>query len=180
MKRIFMLMVVMLLLPLSIFAVVVEDVNIPDNYVLNGKELVLNGYGLRKKFFIKVYIGALYLEKKSQSPAEIYDMDSKVIKMHFLYKKVDSSKMKEAFEDGFKNNGVSNMERFKQFIDVFNFDVMKGDEIDLVLSGDTVMVVKNSSKLAEFTDKELVNAVMKVYIGEKPADSGLKDGMLSK
>ena len=31
-------------------------------------QLVLNGAGIRKKFFVKVYVGALYLPKKVTSP----------------------------------------------------------------------------------------------------------------
>ena len=40
-----------------------DGVNIPDSLTLAGEKapVVLNGAGYRKKLFIKVYIGALYL-----------------------------------------------------------------------------------------------------------------------
>ena len=42
-----------------------------DKTTVNGQTLVLNGAGLRKKFFIKVYVGGLYLPAKMSNPASI-------------------------------------------------------------------------------------------------------------
>ena len=50
-------------------AATVAGVNIADTTTVNGQNLVLNGAGLRKKLFIKVYTGALYLPAKQANPA---------------------------------------------------------------------------------------------------------------
>jgi len=178
MKKLLVFLFVLGMLPISGFSLTVEGVNIPDSYHFDGKELLLNGTGLRKKFFIKVYIGALYVENKTKDIQALLNMDSKAIKMHFLYKKVDAEKMREAFAEGFKNNGVKDVDKFKSFLDVFNFDVVKGDEIDLVFTGNTLTVFYNTNSVGVFNDKSLADAVFKVYFGDKPADKGLKEGML--
>jgi len=39
----------------------VAGVKVPDSVSVNNQTLALNGAGIRKKLFIKVYVGALYL-----------------------------------------------------------------------------------------------------------------------
>ncbi|MCB4204315.1 chalcone isomerase family protein [Deferribacterales bacterium Es71-Z0220] len=178
MKRLLVFLFVLAILPISGFSLTVEGVNIPDSYSFNGKDLVLNGTGLRKKFFVKVYVGALYLENKTKDVGSVMSMDSKVIKMHFLYKKVGAEKMREAFVEGFEDNGIKDIDRFRAFIELFNFDVVSSDELDLVIIGDALTVLYNGKNIGVFNDKMLAEAVLKVYFGDKPADNGLKEGML--
>ena len=63
MKKV-ILMVLILLFSLSTAeAVELAGVNLPETISVEGDELVLNGGGARKKFFMKMYVGALYLMK---------------------------------------------------------------------------------------------------------------------
>ena len=39
----------------------IAGVDVPQTVTIENKNLVLNGAGIRKKLFIKVYVGALYL-----------------------------------------------------------------------------------------------------------------------
>ena len=50
-----------LLLAVPAGAGTLAGVTLPDTAQVAGKDLVLNGLGLRKKFVIKVYVGGLYL-----------------------------------------------------------------------------------------------------------------------
>ncbi|MBV8201615.1 MAG: chalcone isomerase family protein, partial [Acidobacteria bacterium] len=50
-------------------AATLADVTLPDKVDAGGQPLVLDGLGLRKKFFIKVYVGGLYLPARESSPA---------------------------------------------------------------------------------------------------------------
>ena len=71
-KRLFMILWAALLMfaaPGS--AEEVGGVAIPDSLTAGNVPLVLNGAGLRKKLFIKIYAGALYLQEKSQDPRKI-------------------------------------------------------------------------------------------------------------
>jgi len=43
------------------YAVEVAGAKIEDTVSVSNQNLVLNGAGIRKKLFIKVYVGALYL-----------------------------------------------------------------------------------------------------------------------
>ncbi len=67
---------------------------LPDTLSLSGENLVLNGAGLRKKLFIKVYAGALYLKKKSKDKQAIVNADEHMmVRMHFIYSKVEADKL---------------------------------------------------------------------------------------
>ena len=46
----------------------IEGVKLPQKLVSGDTELVLNGAGIRSKFFIKIYVGGLYLPKKTVEP----------------------------------------------------------------------------------------------------------------
>jgi len=50
-------------------------VNMPETLSVGDKTLKLNGLGLRKKAFIKVYVGGLYLEVPSKDAAAILASD---------------------------------------------------------------------------------------------------------
>ena len=49
------------------FAAEVEGVKLADKVQLGGSELTLNGAGVRTRVFFKVYVGALYLQKKANA-----------------------------------------------------------------------------------------------------------------
>ena len=75
-------------------AVEVEKVRIPDSVELGGKTLVLNGTGIRKKLFVKVYIGALYLEKPAASAAEaLAATGPRRMSMHILHGEIGKDKL---------------------------------------------------------------------------------------
>lgn len=181
MKKFVAVLLLFGLLPFTSFAVEVDGVNLPDRYTINGKELLLNGYGYRKKFFVKVYIGGLYLDYKTSDIKEIEKMETKVIKMHFVYKEVTKDKLKETFLEGFEKNGyLDAKDRFAQFLDIFSFDVKANDVIDLILDKDKTTVKLNGSVLKELSIDGLSDGVLKIYLGENPADKGLKKAMLGQ
>ena len=44
----------------------VAGVNMPDTITLNTQELLLNGMGLREKYWIDIYVAGLYINKNVQ------------------------------------------------------------------------------------------------------------------
>ena len=99
-----LLLSLMLLVPIVASAAIVAGVNMEDKTTVNGQTLVLNGAGLRKKFFIKVYVGGLYLPAKMSNPAAILAADTpRRMVMHFLYS-VSKDQMCEAWEEGLEAN----------------------------------------------------------------------------
>lgn len=179
--------VLSVLFVLFIFATFVNaesDLNkdIPEIINIDGKTLKLNGSGIRKKFFFKIYTGALYTENKINNTNDLFkDNFNGIIRMRFLYKKVDSKKLRDAFVEDITHNTPEyiNDEAIKKFINTFNFDTLSGDIVDIIIKdGKNVIVKYNGEVKNKIESKKLVEAVLKVWFGDKPVNDKLKKAML--
>lgn len=146
-------------------------------------KLVLNGAGIRKKLFIKVYVGALYLQNKATSvDAVLNQTGANRVLMHFLYK-VSQEKLAEGWEEGFSgNSSASEMEKLEARLSDFNrliVDTNKGDVILLdYLPGKGTRVTVNGQAKGAIPGADFNKALLKVWLGNSPADSKLKKAML--
>lgn len=165
-------------------AVEIAGVPIEPAVSVNNQQLKLNGSGIRKKFFVKVYIGSLYSAKKLSSGSEaLKDPGNKLIRMNFLHSKVEKEKILEAFSEGFANNSpdIANSGEVKKFLALFNADFVRGDVVDLALGADGSVTAKHNGRLlGTVAAPRLANGVLAIYLGDKPADDSLKKGMLGK
>jgi len=182
MKNIFIALILSVLCAMPVTAVEVAGVKLDKTVTVNSQQLKLNGSGIRKKFFVKVYIGSLYSARQlSSAAAALNDSGDKLIRMNFLHSKVEKEKIIEAFSEGFANNSpdMVGAPELKKFLALFTADFMKGDLVDLALSADgSVMASHNGKSLGTISSSKLAKAVLAIYLGEKPADDSLKKGML--
>jgi hypothetical protein len=173
-----------LLLSSHAWALDVAGVNVSPTVAVRQKTLTLNGAGIRKKLFVKVYVGSLYTERKVTTPAQLLaDPGEKLIRMNFVHKKVEKEKIIEAFAEGLANNspGVARSAEAKAFLSWFTADFVAGDSVDISLSPDgTVAASHNGKALGTVRSPALVQGVLLIWFGEKPADGGLKKGMLGQ
>jgi hypothetical protein len=171
-----------LLLSSHALALDVAGVNVAPAVSVHRKSLTLNGSGIRKKLFIKVYVGSLYTERKVTTPAQLLaDPGEKLIRMSFVHKKVEKEKIVEAFTEGLANNSpaVARSAEAKAFLSWFTSDFVAGDTVDISLSPDGTMAASHNGKaLGTVRSPALVQGVLLIWFGEKPADGGLKKGML--
>ena len=160
----------------------VAGVTLDQAVTVNGQQLKLHGYGIRKKFFVKVYIGSLYASKRFTGAADaLRDNGDKLIRMNFLHSKVEKEKIIEAFSEGLANNSpeLTGSPEAKKFLSLFTSDFIKGDVVDLVLGADgSVAANHNSKTLGSIPSTKLARGVLAIYLGDKPADDSLKKGLL--
>ncbi|MGI9305653.1 MAG: chalcone isomerase family protein [Gammaproteobacteria bacterium] len=184
MNRLFLILLLALLYAPPAFALEVADVSLDDTVTLDGSALSLNGAGVRKKLFISVYIGALYVEQKSGSADEILAQTgpSRIL-MHFLYKKLSADKLVDAWNEGFEGNlGEAQLgalgERIAQFNALFP-DVVKGDVITLdYLPGQGTRMSVNDDAKGVVEGEDFHRALLRLWLGDKPATQSLKKAML--
>lgn len=160
-------------------------VTLPDQVTVGGKNLALNGMGVRKKMMIKVYVAGLYLEQRSADPAAIAGSDStKRVVMHFTTNMATKSKMDEAWREGFEANSPDSYaalaERVTTFIGYFG-DMKDGDEIVLTVSpGAGTVAALNGEEKGTITGDDFGDALLKVWLGDHPPSEDLKAGLLGK
>jgi hypothetical protein len=169
-------------LSVSTLAATLADVSLPDTITVGSQTLVLNGMGVRSKLFIKVYVGGLYLEKKTGDAGSIVQSDAaKRVVLQFLYGEVTREQMVEAFEEGFKGNAPSAPKAQVQQL-VGALETMKKGEQMVVtyLPGTgTTLSIRGKDKLT-IPGLAFGQAVFSVWFGPKPPTSDLKNGMLGK
>jgi len=173
-----------LLLSSQAFALEVAGVNVAPTVSAHQKTLTLNGAGIRKRLFVKVYVGSLYTERKVTTTAQLVaDPGGKLVRMNFVYKKVEKEKIVDAFAEGLANNSpaVARSVEAKAFLSWFTADFLAGDTVDISLSPDgTVAASHNGKALGTVRSPALAQGVLLIWFGEKPADDGLKKGMLGQ
>ena len=163
-------------------ALEVKGVQLAPTVAVRGETLRLNGYGIREKFFFDIYVGSLYTAVPVKTADEaLAAPGAKLIRMNFLYHKVDREKIVEAFAEGFAKNSppLAESAAAKTFLGWFTRDFVRGDVVDLELDGDgTVVARQNGAVLGSLGSPELARGVLLIYLGAKPADADLKAGML--
>lgn len=96
----------------------VSGVKIDDKLSLEGKDLTLNGAGLREKMWIDLYVGSLYVTKKSTNAQDIIDSkDAAAIKLNIVSGMITSDKMIDAVNEGFESSTNKNTAPLKAKID---------------------------------------------------------------
>ena len=168
------------------FSVTIANVDIPEviSHSDQSTKLVLNGAGIRSKFIFDIYIGALYLEKKASTAEAVYKQyGEKRVSMHFLYKEVSKDKLVDGWNEGFKNNiskkdFIAIKPRLVEFNNMFT-SVKRGDviNIDFVPTTGTIVMINNKI-MGTVTGDDFYTALLKVWLGNDPADSNLKSAML--
>ena len=178
-------LVLVLMISAPVMARDVDGVNIPDSYSLKGekKPLVLNGAGYRKKFFIKVYVGALYLAQPLNRADRILDADlPRVMLLHFV-RDVSANQLADGWREGFANNQSSfDIQGLRSRLGEFSSmmrDVKAGDSLRLELlpRGDT-RVWFNDNLRGTIGGVDFQRALLAVWLGKNPADGDLKRALI--
>ncbi len=186
-RKLFLMALAMLMISsVPAFGTEIGGITLPDTLVAGQNKLLLNGAGLRKKLFIKVYAGGLYLMQKENDPQKIIAADAAMgIRMHFIYDGVSNDKLIAAWNEGFGNATGGNTAPIQKEIDEFNSffktEAKKGDVYDVIyVPGQGVSVSVKGTPVGTIKGLEFKKAVFSIWLSEKPADKGLKKGMLGK
>lgn len=172
----------LVLLGSAAHAVEVAGVNLAPEVQVGEQTLPLNGYGIRTKFFFKIYVGSLYISRKvTTTQGALAAPGPKLIRMDFLYGKVEKRKIVDAFAEGLVKNSPQDAAgpAARAFLGWFTNDFVRGDQVDLELHPDgTVLARQNGEVLGMLSDPSLGDAILLIYLGKEPADADLKEGML--
>ncbi|RIX43636.1 MAG: hypothetical protein D3M94_17050 [Rhodocyclales bacterium GT-UBC] len=163
----------------------VAGVRIDEMQNVGGKELVLNGAGLRSKLFIKLYVGALYVSQKSAAPAALIDSAAPRRMSLRLLRDIGADTLHGALDDGLANNHTPDeLNALKPAADQFaalmkGFGKLKeGDTVAIDFSADGVSVSLNGESRGKVAGPAFARALLKVWLGDKPADASLKKALL--
>jgi hypothetical protein len=159
-------------------------VQFPETLTVEGKELKLNGAGLRTKVVFKVYAAGLYLQNPTSSAQQAIESDQvKRVRMSML-RDLEKKAITEAIVSGFKENAGDKLPALQQRLDTFTGaipDLKKGDELVLTyVPGKGTTIESKAGQKISVEGKDFSDALFSVWLGKNPVDGSLKDGMLGK
>ncbi len=154
-----------------------------------GQKLVLNGAGVRYRAVFKVYGAGIYLKAKADTPQAAVKMDGPKRVLLKMMRDVDGKDLGKAFTEGMEKNLVAE-ERARTINGIFKFGQIFQD-IKKAASGSVIQVdwVPGTGALVYFDGKqvgetipeqEFYNALLRIWLGDKPADDKLKQQLLGK
>ena len=150
-----------------------------------GRELRLTGLGLREVSILKVdlYVAALYLEERESDALAILDSGRAFrVALHFV-QEIDAATLAKAWRTGFERNGAD-VERLAGEIErladsmrdlasgeamLFSYDPGRG--VEVAIAGDVVATIAGA---------EFARALLSVWLGARPPNSELKEGLLGR
>ena len=164
--------------------VTTSGVSFPIVLSKNNIGFVLNGTGVKSRWFLDLYVAALYLPHKSKDDSYIVNCDCPfVLKIVVTSSWVSAKNFKNSVDYYFNEslNGKIGplQDKIELFKKSFGNEININDEIDLVYHPNIGLktyingVYKNTISGLEFK-RELA----KLWLGDKPLDLNLKNGLL--
>lgn len=156
----------------------------------DGIELKLNGAGIRQRFFMDIYVGALYLPQPARDTAAVLDQrGAKRMSLHFVYKEIDAETLVAAWNEGFEKNLPP--EQFRALRPrIANFNglfptLRKGDRVDIDIlpraeKGATTQVWINGTLRGKVGGGDFARALLQIWLGQHPVDADLKQALLGE
>jgi hypothetical protein len=168
------------------FGAEVEGVRIEDKTRVANADLTLNGAGLRKRAFFKVYAMGLYVPQKSSNAAALLEQPGpKRVAIHML-RDVSADAFNEALADGIRANhsdaDVKALEpRIKELGAIITQvgEAKKGMAIHLDWTGsETQVLIQGKPTGKPIAGQDFYRALLRVWLGDKPVQDDLKKSLL--
>jgi hypothetical protein len=167
----------------------VSGVRYADEMELRGTKLTLNGAGVRFRGPFKVYTAGLYMTKKAGTTEEVLAVPGAKRMSITMLRDIDSGELGKLFTRGVEDNldkasfsklipGLMRMSQL--FSDIKKLNNGESFTIDWVPGTGTVISVKGVAQGEPFKEPEFFNALLRIWLGQSPADWKLKEALLGK
>ncbi|MCC4117367.1 chalcone isomerase family protein [Aromatoleum toluclasticum] len=163
----------------------VAGVHVDDRIRVGTQELALNGAGIRSKLFIKVYVGALYTSARATTPEAVYDAAGpRRISLHLL-RDLDAQTLHEALDEGLRKNlSAAELAALKGPAGELAVlmksigQVRRGTVIAIDFGAEGLAVDVDGAPRGQVAGGAFAKALLRVWLGDKPADADLKQALL--
>lgn len=188
MNKLLVTLLLLISLP-ALAALEVAGIKFDDKAKVGTGDTVINGAGLRKKVFFKVYAVALYLPQKQAAAAEaLAAKGAKRIALVTLRDLTAEEFVDALLEALRKNHDEAALAALKPRIDQFRasmMSVVSAPEksvvnIDWLPDSGTRLTFNGAAKGADIAGEDFYRALMKIWLGDHPAQDDLKEHLLGK
>ena len=165
-------------------AATIGGITLDKSITVGNTETLFNGAGLRKKFFIKLYVGSLYLTTPSSDANAIINADEAMaIRLNILSDLLTRDKLLSALKEGFDKSTGGNtapiQPQIDQMIELMQDEVSPGDTLTLAYEpGVGTHVMREGKVLNVIEGLPFKSALFGIWLSDKPAQKSLKSDML--
>jgi len=165
----------------------IAGVTLQDRVTVGGSPLLLNGAGVRYKAVFQVYTAGLYLTTKATTTEGVLGTAGPKRITITMLRDIDATELGKLFSRGIEDNmdraafsklipGVLRMSQ----IFAAHKKLNKGDTftVDWLPGTGTVLTVRGQVEGEPFKEPEFYDALLRIWLGPKPADWQLKDALL--
>ena len=163
----------------------VAGVKVEEKTALQGKELVLNGAGLRTKVFFKVYVAALYLPQKTGNAATVLEGNEPVRMNLRLMRDLDADTLYGALNDGLQPNlQAGELATLQPFLDQLSVlmkklvSIRSGDTVTLDFTSEGLVFSLNGELRGTVAGSRQARRLLSIWLGSRPVEESLKKSLL--
>ena len=188
MKKLLAILLLALSLP-ALAALEVGDVKFDDTAKVGAGDTVINGAGMRKRAFFKVYAIGLYLPQKAASAADAINAKGAKRIAIVTLRELTAEQFVDALLEALKSNhDEAALKALQPKIDQFRSTMLtignapekSAVNIDWLPESGTRLSFNGSAKGSDIPGEDFYRALLKIWIGDKPAQEDLKEQLLGK
>jgi long-chain acyl-CoA synthetase len=169
---------------MSALAAEIGGVRLDDKSTVAGRELVLNGAGIRTKLMFKVYVASLYLPSKSTDVAIVLAAAPRRIQLNLL-RDLSADQLVDGLIEGLSDsNSPQELAAVKaqtaELVAIMKTlkDVNEKDVVTLDWVDGSTRVGFNGEARGAIAGEPFNKALMRVWLGNKPVQADLKQALL--
>ncbi len=168
-------------------AVDIKGARFDETYQLGNQALSLNGVGIRVKVIVDVYAAGLYVPQKGKDAGSLLGQGGPKAMQIVLLRDLTGEDFADAMVKGFnKNNSSADQTRFQAKLDEIRSvmlgmgKVKKGSviHIDFTPGVGTGVTINGVHQGPVIASDEFFTALLRIWLGNSPVDSDLKDALL--
>ena len=188
MNRVIAILLLAFSLP-AFAAIDVAGVKFDDTTRVGAGDTVINGAGMRKRAFIKVYAIALYLPQKQAAAADVLAAKGPKRIAIVTLRDLTAEQFVDALIEALKKNHdeaalVALQPRIDQFragmMSIVNAPEKSVVHLDWLPETGTRLTFNGAAKGGNIPGEDFYRALLRIWIGDKPAQDDLKEQLLGK
>jgi Chalcone isomerase-like len=184
MRRTFLLACLSTAMSLRALAAEVGGVKLDDKISVGGKELLLNGAGIRTKLVFKVYVASLYLPAKAGDLAAVLAANPRRVQLNLL-RDLSADDLAGALADGIKDTSTAEQAAAVKAQTDQLLSIMKsigqaktGEVVTMDFVGGETRIAFNGQPKGSIAGEPFNAALMRIWLAEKPVQPDLKKALL--
>ena len=162
----------------------VGGVKLDDRVTVGGKELILNGAGVRTRLVFKVYVGSLYVPQKATTPLAVLELAPRRVQLNLL-RDLTAQQFVDSLTEGLEENNppedlrtlkpqTDELVRIMQAIG----QAKEGSVITLDYVDGATRITQDGTMRGTIPGEAFNKALVRIWLGDRPAQADLKKAML--